>query len=160
MRKKKEYVPRSFESTTLFVPKQKNGKKKDVSSNIYYSMLISNAWKKLTPKQKELYLYCKLQLWGQSPSAKELRTEKETDEGNCDISIRFHFNKSLWCDKYGLYSNSGQRHFYEDIQALIDNGFIILVSSGKNTRTKNIYEFSSKWQEQGMFENKGDKNKK
>lgn len=158
--KKSEYKPREFESELDFAPKQKNGKKKDTSSNIYYSMLMSNAWHELTLKQKELYLYCKLQYLGQRLNRDELETEKEADEGNTNISYRFTFNKGLWCELYGLYSENGKRHFYDDMQVLIDKGFIRLVASGQNTRTKNIYEFSNKWAEKGKWVNDKGKNKK
>lgn len=154
-KKKSEYIPRRFESCLDFVPKL-NGKPEDKSSNIHYSMLMSNAWHNLTGKQKELYLYCKLQLFGQSIKSKEkLKTEKEIDEkANVDISIRFTFNMGLWCELYGLYTEKTQRYFYKDMDALIANGFIKLISSGKTTRTKNIYEFSDKWIELGKYEKK------
>lgn len=158
-KKKGEYQPYKFESELSFTPKKKQGKRKDVSSNIYYSMLVSNAWRKLTPKQKELYLFCKLQYFGQSLNAKTLRTEKEKDEDNVDISKRFVMNKELWLKEYGIYSESGQRHFYTDMQALIDNGFIMVIANGKNARKKNIYEFSDKWVNSGKWEYR-DKNNK
>lgn len=151
--KKSDYIPRSFESNKKWAPLYK-GKPEDKSSNIHYSMLMSNAWHNLTGKQKELYLYCKLQLFGQSIQSKEnLKTEKEIDEkAKVDISIRFVFNMGLWCDLYGLYTEKTQRYFYSDMDALIENGFIKLIVSGKTTRTKNIYEFSDKWTELGKYE--------
>lgn len=152
---KSDYIPRRFESYLGFAPIL-DGKHEDKSSNIHYSMLMSNAWHNLTGKQKELYLYCKLQLFGQSIKSKEkLKTEKEIDEKTkVDISIRFVFNRGLWCDLYGLYTENTQKYFYKDMDALIENGFIKLISSGKTTRTKNIYEFSDKWIEFGKYERK------
>jgi hypothetical protein len=156
MSKSKIYIPKSFESAIEFTPQKKQGKRKDVSSNIYYSMLVSNAWHNLTGKQKELYLFCKLQFFGQSINSKELKTdiEKNNKDDNTDISNRFVMNKSLWCKTYGLYTDSTQRYFYQDIKALIDNGFITELQRGKSNRSKNIYEFSNKWVELGKWEYK------
>lgn len=154
-KKKQDYVPKRFESAIEFTPKRKQGKHKDCSSNIYFSMLMSNAWHSLTGKQKELYLYCKLQLFGQSTNDKELKTEKEFDEDtNIDISNRFVMNKSLWCKTYGLYTESTHRYFYSDMQALIDKGFIDLIANGKSNQSKNIYAFSNRWIDLGKWNNK------
>lgn len=152
-KKKEEYKPRRFESAIEFTPKKKQGKQKDVSSNIYFSMLMSNAWHSLTGKQKELYLYCKLQYFGQSPTAKELKLPYEEDT-NVDISYRFTMNKSLWCKTYGLYTESTHRYFYSDMQALVDKGFIDIISKGKSNLSKNIYAFSNRWIDSGKWEKK------
>jgi hypothetical protein len=65
-KKRDVYEPKSFESDVTILPKTK--KKicaKDVSANIYVSMLMSQAWHDLSLKQKELYLYCKAQYYGE-----------------------------------------------------------------------------------------------
>jgi hypothetical protein len=150
------YKPKSFESEVSFLPKTK--KKicaKDVSSNIYLSMLMSQAWHDLSLKQKELYLYCKAQYFGEQKKESEHKTNNEIQqEINANLSIRFTMNKSKWCEIYHLYSDSGQRHFYKDMKSLVDNGFIKVVESGKTSRTKNIYEFSDKWREKGAYKHK------
>ena len=149
----KVYIQKTFESEREFLPTKKSGGKvKDVSANIYISMLQSQAWHNLTYKQKELYLYCKAQYYGESKSKNEHLTAKEKEcEENIDISKRFTMNKSKWCEIYGLYTESTQRHFYTDMKALIQNGFVKALEKGKRSRTKNIYEFSDKWREQGKW---------
>ena len=149
----KVYIPKAFESEREFLPtNKKGGTVKDVSANIYISMLQSQAWHNLTSKQKELYLYCKAQYYGESNSKNEHLTAKEKECGeNIDISKRFTMNKSKWCEIYGLYTDSTQRYFYADMKALIKNGFVRTIEKGQNSRTKNIYEFSDKWREQGKW---------
>lgn len=51
-KKQSEYIPVAFESENSVAPKTKKGQRKDKSANIYYSMLMSNAWRKLTGNQK------------------------------------------------------------------------------------------------------------
>ena len=55
MARKKKYVPKAFES----------GKAGDVSANIYASMIQSRAWSNLTNNARVLYVYMKLQYYGQ-----------------------------------------------------------------------------------------------
>jgi hypothetical protein len=152
-KRKETYIPKTFESERSFLTPKKDGSKAtDVSANIYISMLQSMAWHKLTGKQKELYLYCKAQYYGEKKSKKEHLTEDENNCGeNIDISKRFTMNKSKWCEIYGIYSSNGQRHFYADMKALIENGFIKVIQNGKSNRTKNIYEYSDKWRELGIY---------
>ena len=119
---KKKYTPKSFESS----------KSKDVSANIYASMIQSNAWNNLTNNARVLYLYMKMQYYGQKTIPNM--------EQDC-----FYFHKSLFTKTYLLYKNTSQ--FYKDRQLLIDNGFIEIVGgSTKTTREKMIYRFSSEWQ--------------
>lgn len=157
-KKEKKYTPKEFESEREFLPVNKeNIKVKDVSANIYISMLQSKAWHNLTSKQKELYLYCKAQYYGERKSKAEHLTVTEKEcEKDIDISKRFTMNKSKWCEIYGLYTNGTQRYFYSDMKALIENGFVQTIEKGKTSRTKNIYEFSGRWKEQGRWE-KGEK---
>lgn len=152
---KTEYIPVAFESENSVAPKGKNGKRKDKSANIYYTMLMSNAWRNLTGNQKELYLFCKLQQFGESLSMQEHATaqEKENDE-KPNLSDRFTMNKSKWCELYRLYIPQNAKRFYKDMQALIDNGFVEKLQSGFTDRSKNIYKFSSKWKEFGWVTDK------
>ena len=122
MARKKKYMPKAFES----------GKAGDVSANIYASMMQSRAWGNLTNNARVLYLYMKLQYYGQ-------KTIPDREQ-EC-----FYFNKALFLKTYQLYTNVNQ--FYKDKKLLIDNGFIETVENGKTTRTKSIYRFSSKWRE-------------
>lgn len=122
MARRKKYVPKAFES-------KKAG---DVSANIYASMIQSRAWANLTNNARVLYLYMKLQYYGQRNIPNR--------EQEC-----FYFNKAMFTKTYQLYKNVNQ--FYRDRQMLIDNGFIETVENGRTTRTKSIYRLSSKWRE-------------
>lgn len=98
---------------------------------IYSSMLGSEAWGQLTNNARVLYIYMKMQLFGGKRDGLE--------EG------QFYFNRSTYTKTYSLYSNPNQ--FYKDRDLLVKYGFIEIVESGKNTRTKAIYCFSDKWQQ-------------
>ena len=128
--RKKAYQKKAFEST---------GVSSDTSANIYMSMLMSHAWRELTANQQRLYLYCKAQYYGE----KRKPTTDEYPQGNDQF---FFMNQSKWCSLYGLYKENNRAAFYRDMEALIKNGFVTCIQSGKTTRTKSIYAFSSKWQ--------------
>ena len=121
-KQRKRYTPKKYES------RKPNG---DISANIYLSMIQSKAWRELTPNAMRLYLYMKLQLYGQ---------KSLTDCGE----EYFYFNKAMWHDTYHIYTNQAQ--FYKDRDMLVSNGFIEIVERGQNTRTRAIYKFSDKWQ--------------
>lgn len=128
-------------------PKNKYEKKKyesdcsnsDISANIYESMLKSYAWCELSASQKVLYLYCKSQRY----------SEKNHPNGN---DVQFFMNKAKWQTRYKLYKLGNEKGFYRDMTELIEKGFVSCIESGANTRTKNIYQFSSKWQIYGKPE--------
>lgn len=125
MAKKKTYQKKDFESA---------GANYDVSSNIYLSMLKSEAWEALTKNQRLLYLYLKMQYYSQKRKP------------NKDDKSMFYFNQTKWLNEYKLYSEGNKKSFYNDIEQLISKGFIDCVSSGKTTRERNIYKYSSRWQ--------------
>lgn len=126
-RRKQTYQKKPFEST---------GANNDTSANIYMSMLLSDAWKDLTAQQQRLYLYCKAQYYAEK--------RKPRDDILC-----FTMNQSKWCGLYHLYEKTNAKGFYRDMEALIAHGFISCVECGAITRTKSIYQFSSKWQQYG-----------
>ena len=125
MPKKKKYQKKDFEST---------GVGYDVSANIYLSMMKSKAWLSLTKNQRLLYVYLKVQYYSQ-----KRKPNKENKE-------MFYFNQTKWLNEYQLYSEGNKKSFYNDMEQLIIRGFIDCVSSGKTTREKNIYQYSSRWQ--------------
>ncbi len=129
-RRPKKYVPKQFESSSPQF---------DTSANIYMSMLMSAAWQSLNAGAKMLYMYCKAQYYGEKRKPKpDFRQLTEQEQQQC-----FTMNKSKWKDLYHIYTND--RQFYKDMSLLIKSGFIELIESGKNTRTKNIYMLSDKW---------------
>lgn len=121
MSRKKPYTPKGFEC----VPGTKT-----VSANLYASMLQSEAYTSLKPRAKAMYPYIKLQYYGQKTIPDHTDTE-------------FYFNWAM-VKGYELYTNPNQ--FREDMRSLVEHGFIEVTEHGKNTRTKNIYKFSDKWQ--------------
>lgn len=104
---------------------------KKLSSVLYDSMLSSKAFMTLTPRAKVLYLYMKLQLYGQKPV-------------DNDATV-FYFNRALYVGKYELYTK--WKDFDADKRQLIDHGFIDEIENGANSRTKNKYKFSGRWME-------------
>lgn len=127
-----KYVPKSFES---------DGNHSDTSANIYMSMLMSESWRKLTKNQRLLYLYCKAQYYAEKRKPKPKVKQLTPDE----LALCFTMNKNKYINLYGLYTENNHKMFKKDIQALIDNGFILEIENGKYTRTSNIYMFSSNW---------------
>jgi len=129
--KKKAYEKKKFESS---------GASSDTSANIYMSMLMSAAWRELTARQIVLYLFCKAQYYAEKKKPAK------------DNQLSFTMNQAKWCDLYGLYPKTHMDKFYRDMGALISFGFIRCIECGANTRTKSIYEYSSKWQKYGRPE--------
>jgi len=129
-RRKPQYQKKSFEST---------GVSWDTSANIYMSILLSEAWRALTPAQAKLYLYCKAQLYAEKN--KPITIDGETRDEY------FTMNRHKWCRLYGLYKDNNREGFHRSMDALIEKGFVELIQSGKTNRTKNIYALSSKWQD-------------
>lgn len=126
-RRKQTYQKRPFEST---------GTSSDTSANLYMSMLLSDAWKDLTAQQQRLYLYCKAQYYAEK--------QKPHDDVLC-----FTMNQSKWCGLYKLYEKTNAKGFYRDMGELIAHGFVSCVECGAISRTKSVYQFSSKWQQFG-----------
>ena len=116
-------------------PYESDCAKSDTSANIYMSMLMSPAWMDLTPKQQQLYVYCKAQKYA----------EKRKSHGD----ESFTMNRSKWCNLYGLYASNNARGFYRDMEALIMHGLVDCVECGANTRTKSVYKLSSRWHDYG-----------
>lgn len=127
MAKRKRYQPKSFESV---------GVGNDVSANLYLSMLVSDAFLDLSANQQRLYVFCKLQFYGQ----------KKAPDMQAD---QFVFNQALWMNKYRLYRKGNERAFYRDMDALVSHGFIACVKCGAFSRTKTVYRFSDRWKTYG-----------
>ena len=121
---KQTYERQSFETKK---PGKQTG---EPFAAIYSSMLRSDAWEQLSNNARVLYLYMKMQLFGGKRDG--------LPEG------QFYFNRSTYTKTYNLYRNQNQ--FYKDRDLLIAYGFIDIIESGKNTRTKAVYQFSDRWQ--------------
>ena len=134
MPKKKPYQKKSYESI---------GEPSDTSANIYHSMLVSNAWKSLTAKQKVLYQACKDQVYRE----KRKPQTKEYPNGNEQY---FTMNRHKWSTVYELYIATNKSGFYRDRDALIEKGFIRVIENGQHSRSNTIYAFSDMWKKWGQ----------
>lgn len=130
-KKQNKYIPKPFES---------DGSSSDTSANIYISMLTSESWQALSKNAQVLYLYCKAQYYAEKQKPKPtIITLSEQQQKQT-----FTMNKSKWQSLYKIYkSDNGQ--FNKDMQMLIDYGFVEVLQSGHNTRSKSIYLLSDKW---------------
>lgn len=125
-KKKRAYTKKPFESS---------GVSSDTSANIFHSMMISAAFQSLTAPQQILYVWMKDQMYQQ----------KRHPENNPEM---FYFNRAIQ-RKYGIKNPT---QFCKDRDALIEKGFIKVVESGANTRTKDIYKYSDMWRKYGTSE--------
>lgn len=119
-RKKEEYIRKPFETRIPGRPSETHEK----YVALCFTLLSSPAWCQISNGARNLYTFMRLQY-----------------DGTKDI---FNFNRGLWYQTYHLYKNQAQ--FYKDRQQLVDFGFIEILESGKNTRTKAVYRFSDRWQ--------------
>lgn len=138
-RKKNHYSPKSFEAIGQKFKGIHGAMMADTSATIFESMLQSDAFKSLNPKQQILYVYCKAQYYGKRKPEKDY-----PDIPQFEGADLFYFNWDI-AQEYGLYKPSCNKNFRNDMQALIQHGFIEIVASGKAQHKKNVYKFSSKW---------------
>lgn len=138
-RKKHDYVAKRYESKgKTFV--DKNGTQRtDTFATIFESMLQSKAFKRLTKNQRLLYVYCKAQILGKRKPKQDFKELELYQEEEC-----FYLHLQAVID-YGLYKRGGAKRFYNDMQALEDNGFIKKVASGKHSKSKNVYKLVDDW---------------
>ena len=130
-RRKKAYAPKSFESA---------GAQNDSFLMIYESMLTSAAFKDMTKNQRLLYVCMKAQYYGKRKPAKDYPGIEKMQGQEL-----FYFNRTLAVEKYNLYSDSNRKSFYDDIKAIERHGFIKTISSGKATKSRTVYQFTSDW---------------
>lgn len=121
-KKGQDYAKKPFESDLS---------SSDVFARLFKSMLVSDAWRDLTPQQRNLYVVCKLQMYD------------EKHKPNND-SRQFTMAQGKW-SFYGLYDKRNGSGFRRDMEALILHGFIRCVQNGANTRTKSVYAYSDQW---------------
>lgn len=132
--KKQKYKKKAYES---------DQSTSDVSANIYYSMMVSEAWKDLKPRAKEVYLAMKMQKYSQKRKPVSIEWDKELFQYQEDD---FYFNRCKWEDEFGLCSRN-PNSFKSDVDSLVEHGFIEIVRNGKNARIKSVYRYSDKWKQ-------------
>lgn len=99
-------------------------------AKICHDMVDSSAWENLNLRQQGLYLAFKMRYYQKIENGEVIKSNQNM----------IKFTKSEALKIYGDY-----RTFRTDLHALIDNGFIHLVESGRPTRTPNLYGFSERW---------------
>ncbi len=131
MARKDKYKPKQFESA-------RPGK--DTSANIYSSMLLSESFQSLTTKQQILYVCLKDQYYG-----KRKPRDDYPNEPTFARDDQFYFS---WLDakRYGIYKSDNSKRFYLDMKRLEEKGFIKKLMSGRNKKTRSIYQFVDGWQ--------------
>ena len=139
MGKKYEYKPKSFESVGGVYLDRTGKKRKESSANIYESMLISEAFRTLTDRQKALYLYCKAQYFGKHKPMQDFKDVPEL-QNESYFYLSWHM-----VQEYGSYKESMQGNFSKDMKALAEHGLIRVISQGKARGHKSIYAFDNGW---------------
>lgn len=165
--KPSEHLPFEAKSKLVYVGSRdgykyrytdKNGNEQtDTDARIAYTLMVSTAFKSLTPRQRVLYLCAKSEFYAaRSRPSKDFRDEngepleifREYGGKGC-----IYLNRKLLCDVYGLYPPSNKRDLYADIQALIQAGLLERVTGlerfdiTKTNHQRNIFRFSEKWKE-------------
>lgn len=167
-RKLTEYYP--FESTSE-QHKDKNGYyhhyffrpdgKEDIETTASktMSMMLSDAHRNLTPRQRELLTVAYSQFYGARARPcldyPEVEAFKE-----CRGNKYIYLNKKLLVDVFGLYTSTNHRQMYQDIDSLVDHGFLerttpkvtdghrpntTIDENGQMRFSRSIFSFSDRW---------------
>lgn len=120
---------------------------------IYKDLFLSDSYGGLSQEAKELFLSMLCSRYHQGNIDKAELAEKY---GNEDRSY-FYFNTDKWKKSahkrdyyhYNLFSNWKQFSKYRD--ELIEAGLIDLVEANGHRMTKNVYRFSVRWKNKGVF---------
>lgn len=107
---------------------------------IYHDMLDSPAWKSLSLRQRGLYLAFKERY-------QEKRADGKIVSSNAD-AIHLSGQEATKPGPNGeppLYKN--KLTFYADLDALIEAGFIKVVTTGYYSRSATAYGFSERWKQ-------------
>lgn len=129
----------------------KSGKEQtDTTTMLTYSMMISDAFKDLTARQRMLYVYAKSQFYGARSRPHTVHKDiKDFEEYNGQRY--FYLNHKLMSDVFNLYPKSNHRDLYKDIATLVDHGFIEWYTEPKSVSQSNhmraIYRYSEAWKE-------------
>lgn len=115
----------------------------DSYARIAVSLLESEAFQSLSSRQKLLLINMRAQRYGSRPPDKDF---KEDDPHWDTVHDRnaFYYPFSLAAKRMPEYRNNSSR-FFHDIDDLVGKGFIDIAIHGHNTRSKNVYKYSSRW---------------
>lgn len=139
MGKTRNYEGKAFECIQLSKYTNLNGTSlRDTNIRLYGSMLVSEAFRDLTDRQKLLYILCKDQYYGKRKPKQDYRKDGFFQEDD-----NFYMSWRT-IQGYGLYTKTSSKNFYADMKELQEHGFIECVSKGKG-KHKSIYQYSAKW---------------
>ena len=137
---RKKPKPKPFESKGEKYLDKAGRARADTSANLYESMLTSEAFMDLKPRQRLLYVYAKAQYYGKRKPKSDFKDVLEVQSDEC-----FYLNIGYVVDTYGLYTTNTRKEFYGDIKVLIEHGFIDDIVNGQSTKSRSIYRFSDRW---------------
>lgn len=113
----------------------------DPYTALYKTMLTSKAWKSLNGNQKELYRFCRAQLYAK-------KKPPNVKPGKPPFFMNWKIGAAA-----GLYAT--EKTFYKDLDRLVKTGFLDCLYNGLNDRKKSIYEYSDRWQSVGSENKEG-----
>lgn len=114
---------------------------------VYDGLMKSEQFKALSPKAKHLYISCLVRRNEKKGQANLHMINKDNgiDKGDSDYlsAERGYFTFPHKCLKeYGFKPNDCYNRLFP---ALVESGFIEVVSCGKYARKENVYRLSAKW---------------
>lgn len=124
----------------------------DTACYICYSMMTSEAYTDLTPRQQQLYTIAKMQFYGARSrptddySAEDYPFLNDYGKRGC-----FYLNHFLLTEVFKLYTKQNCKGMYEDIEALVQHGFIERMTNKDrrkaevNPGKRTIYRYSDAW---------------
>lgn len=139
--------------------------KEDIETTAYktMSMMLSEAHRDLSPRQRELLTVAYSQFFG-ARSRPCLDFPEVEMFGECRGNKFIYLNKKLLVDVFGLYSENNNSSMYKDIEALVSHGFldrltpkkdgqkkdgqrpnITIDENGQMKFSRSIFSFSDKW---------------
>lgn len=120
--------------------------REDTFAQIYESVLRGGAFQSLAPRVQMLYVYTRMQEVGKRKPNRELKNTPVEELVKSEDCFFFPLNVAA---QYTNRYNSKPSSLYKDMRTLEKYGFIDIVVSGKNTRTKSVYRYSDRWKQYG-----------
>lgn len=113
--------------------------KNEPHTDIFLSMINSEAWANLSGNAVKLYICMKQQAFSKNKN-------KNVKKGAELKAEEFFFNKALMRKAYPYLYGGSLNQYYKAKKNLIENGFIECPYHSANPTEKDIYKLSDKWQ--------------
>lgn len=116
------------------------------TANLTRSKIYDDAFLSLNFRQRCLFTYMQSEYYGKAKDDLSVFPEEyRGKQSNNKPKLYFTFN---WAKAQRIgYTNKQQ--FYNDINALIEKGFIDCIIDGQPQKQKSLYKFSSRWKKYG-----------